>query len=76
MESTNAFGYVDPADVLRGCHLLPVFANGKLHPDHIATSKLASDTDNWKYYYINRYGSHYCLVICTPTQLTVKIRGS
>lgn len=29
----DAFGFVDPKDVLRGCHILPAFAKGKRHED-------------------------------------------
>ena len=33
MDEEDAFGFVDPKDVLRGCHILPRFAAGKRHPD-------------------------------------------
>ena len=71
MQSTDAFGFVDPADVLRCCHLMPAFADGRPHPDRISTSQLAGDADDWKYYYINRYGCLYSFVFRTPTQLMV-----
>jgi len=29
----DAFGFVDPKDVLRGCHILPAFVKGKRHED-------------------------------------------
>jgi hypothetical protein len=29
MNENRSFGFVDPKDVLRGCHILPVFAKGK-----------------------------------------------
>jgi hypothetical protein len=61
MHSANAFGFVDPANVLRSCHLMPAFADGRLHPDRIAASQLAGDADDWKCYYINRYGCPYSL---------------
>jgi hypothetical protein len=54
MENEDAFGFVDPGDVLRGCHLLPKFAQGKLHPDHVNMSKCAADGGDWKYYNVNR----------------------
>lgn len=47
--TTDAFDFVDPAEVLRGCHLIPTFAKGRLHPDN--TVPLSRD---WKYYYINK----------------------
>lgn len=29
MDEEDAFGFVDPKDILRGCHILPRFAAGK-----------------------------------------------
>lgn len=50
----EAFGFVDPSDVIRSCHLIPAFATGKLHPDGVAMSCSAQDGADWKKYYINR----------------------
>ncbi|KAH7916940.1 hypothetical protein BV22DRAFT_968511, partial [Leucogyrophana mollusca] len=55
MTEDDAFGFVDPADVVRGCHLVPAFARGRLHSDGIAMSSAARDANDWKYYYVNRY---------------------
>jgi len=55
MNNVNAFDFVDPADILRGCHLIPAFAKGRSHPNHINLSPIAKDGDDWKYYYVNRY---------------------
>ncbi|KAF8834345.1 hypothetical protein BDN67DRAFT_992684 [Paxillus ammoniavirescens] len=55
MAKADACSFVDPADVLRCCHLIPAFADGWLHPDGIATSLRAQDSDDWKHYYINRF---------------------
>jgi hypothetical protein len=54
MEDEDAFGFVDPADVLRSGHLLPRFASGRLHPDGVSMSQCAADGQDWKYYYANR----------------------
>lgn len=54
MAHEDAFGFVNPADVLRACHAIPSFADGQLHPDGVAMSKCAGDSDDWKCYYINR----------------------
>jgi hypothetical protein len=29
MHHNSSFGFVDPRDILRGCHILPAFAKGK-----------------------------------------------
>lgn len=46
LNTANACDFVDPAEVLRGCHLIPAFAKGRLHPDDTAPS-----SHEWKYYY-------------------------
>ncbi|KAH7923645.1 hypothetical protein BV22DRAFT_1015047 [Leucogyrophana mollusca] len=55
MAEDAAFGFVDPADVLRGCHLVPAFTHGKLHPDGVAMSYYARDAHDWKFYLVNRF---------------------
>ncbi|KAH7917705.1 hypothetical protein BV22DRAFT_1025919 [Leucogyrophana mollusca] len=55
MAEVDAFGFVDPSDVMRSCHLIPAFSTGKLHSDGIAMSYCAQDGNDWKSYYINRF---------------------
>jgi hypothetical protein len=50
----DVFGFVDPSDVLRSCHIIPAFSKGKLHQDGIGSSRLAKDSSSWAAYYINR----------------------
>ena len=50
----DAFGFVDPANVLRGCHIIPSFADGRLRPDGVVMSRCAGDSDDWKRYFVNR----------------------
>ena len=54
MADDDAFGFVDPANVLRACHVIPSFADGRLHPDGIAMSRYANDSSDWRRYHINR----------------------
>ncbi|EGO18986.1 hypothetical protein SERLADRAFT_443529 [Serpula lacrymans var. lacrymans S7.9] len=51
----DAFGFVDPADILRICHVIPRFSEGPLHPHRIGTSLSAKDSADWKTYYVNRF---------------------
>lgn len=59
LNDPTAFDFVDPEDILRGCHLLPAFRHGKLdrgvHGDH--------DLEDWKYYHVNRSVIRLCLVM-------------
>jgi hypothetical protein len=55
MHGTHSFGFVDPKDVLRGCHILPSFAKGKRHPDGVGISRRAKDGKDYKLYYVGRY---------------------
>lgn len=50
----HAFGFIDPADVLRACHIVPTFSKGKLHQGS-GLSTCAQDSDDWRQYNVNRY---------------------
>ena len=54
MDGENAFGFVDPTDVLRGCHVMPKFANGKRHAGGVGISRCAKDGQDYHRYYIGR----------------------
>jgi hypothetical protein len=54
MANQDAFGFVDPADVLRSCHVIPRFAKGKRYSDNIGLSKCTRDSGDWKFYYLGR----------------------
>jgi hypothetical protein len=55
LNSANAFGFVDPAQVLRGCHIIPRFSMGKWSRDNIvAVSVRANSVQDWVRYYANR----------------------
>lgn len=49
-----AFGFLDPAVVVRACHIIPRMALGKVHNDQ-GISNCAKDKDDWQYYYLNRF---------------------
>ncbi|KIK35174.1 hypothetical protein CY34DRAFT_56217, partial [Suillus luteus UH-Slu-Lm8-n1] len=51
----HSFDFVDPADVLRGCHIIPRFARGKRHADGLGVSACAGDKNDWREYYVNRF---------------------
>ena len=54
MNQADVFGFVDPGDVLRSCHLVPAFMAGKLHTDGVVFSRAAHDSEDWKQYCVNR----------------------
>ena len=59
-DQPGAFGFLDPAMVLRGVHMIPSF-NGARVDYYRASSFLVSliqaeeDGMEWEYYYVNRY---------------------
>ena len=63
MANEHAFGFLDPKDVLRGCHIMPAFAYDKLHRDGISMSKCANDGNDWSEYYVNRFVSFLIRVL-------------
>jgi hypothetical protein len=55
MYHNGSFGFVDPRDVLRGCHILPAFAKGKRRVDGVSVSRCAKDGTDYHIYYVGRY---------------------
>jgi len=49
----NAFGFVDPDNVLRGAHIIPRFAMGR-RADGRVLSECARDLEDWRQYCVNR----------------------
>ncbi|OCH83554.1 hypothetical protein OBBRIDRAFT_742975, partial [Obba rivulosa] len=59
----GAFGFLDPADVIRASHIIPSFSYGRtsgLMGPSIARREDEEDED-WEFYYVNMY---VCLVDC------------
>ncbi|KAL7281058.1 hypothetical protein ACG7TL_004360 [Trametes sanguinea] len=53
--SGDAFGIIDPAHVIRACHLIPAFHHGRTK-EYLPASALARDPEgDWQYYYVNRF---------------------
>ena len=55
LHNGDSFGFVDPVDVLRGCHLLPAFSKGKRNKAGIDVSRCAMDSKDYELYYVGRY---------------------
>ncbi|KAI0028039.1 hypothetical protein K488DRAFT_59706 [Vararia minispora EC-137] len=55
--SGSAFGFLDPAEIIRACHLLPTFSAGKTHGMVSKASHLQdfADGSDWRYYYVSRF---------------------
>jgi hypothetical protein len=64
MADQHAFGFLDPKDVLRGCHMLPAFTYDKLHRDGISMSKCVNDGNDWSEYYVGRFVPFLFRVLC------------
>jgi hypothetical protein len=54
MKKNFSFGFVDPKDVLRGCHILPAFAQGKRQKDGIGISCCAKDGKDYNQYFVGQ----------------------
>jgi hypothetical protein len=55
MVDEESFGFLDPADILRGCHIIPRFVEGRRHVDEKGLSRCARDSRDWRMYLVNRY---------------------
>lgn len=60
VESTDefAFSFVDPANVVRGCHLIPAFHEGRTVdllpvPHSVSRCLKPDDNDDWVNFYVN-----------------------
>lgn len=49
-----SFGFIDPNDVVRACHVIPAFSFGVQHPDSQGLSLCARDSADFCQYYIGR----------------------
>jgi hypothetical protein len=58
MAGENAYGFLDPTDVIRGSYIVPTFAKGKRYIDGRGLSRCAQDSQDWLSYYVDRY-SYY-----------------
>lgn len=54
MADDGSFGFVDPADVLRSCHIIPAFSQGNFGDLGGGMSKCARDSKDWKAYYVGQ----------------------
>lgn len=54
LDDDDAFGIIDPSDVLRGCHIIPRFSLGRTYLDTVGLSNLANDSSDWREYYVSR----------------------
>jgi len=56
-DDSDAFGFLNPSDVIRGCHLIPAFADGKttsLMPYQGETlARDPGEFEDWSFFYVN-----------------------
>ena len=50
----DALDFLDPANVLRACHIVPRISLSRVHQDGIGVSRCANDKEDWERYYVNR----------------------
>lgn len=54
MADEYSFDFLDPALVLRGCHIVPAFASLRRYQSGLGVSACAGDKGDWRKYYVNR----------------------
>ena len=54
LDREDSLGFLDPADVLRGCHIIPAFTTGRCFLDSEGLSKWAREDRDWNAYYVAR----------------------
>ncbi|KAG2737076.1 hypothetical protein P692DRAFT_20695012, partial [Suillus brevipes Sb2] len=61
LSNPDAFGFLDPGDVLRGCHIIPAFSRGERNPGD-GISPLAGDKYDWHEYFVNSFADRDSLM--------------
>ncbi|KIM66090.1 hypothetical protein SCLCIDRAFT_22307 [Scleroderma citrinum Foug A] len=59
--SNEAFGFLDPSLVIRGCHIIPAFVDGctdLLMPRGQSISRWPGEVDDWRAFYVNIFVDH------------------
>jgi len=69
MANEDSFGFLDPSDVVRSCHITPAFWTGMRHRDRQGLSRCVRDSQDWHNYYVNR-----CAVPLTIARETTKLK--
>jgi len=64
----NAFGFLDPSLMIRGCHLIPSFSKG--HTDALlrkgtSVARHSTEDDDWCSFYVNMYVVFYLFLAYT-----------
>ncbi|EDR03911.1 uncharacterized protein LACBIDRAFT_331060 [Laccaria bicolor S238N-H82] len=55
MANDCSFGFLDPNDVVRACHIVPAFSSGARHPGSQGLSLCARDSADFCQYYVGRF---------------------
>jgi len=50
----EAFGFVDPQQVIRGCHLIPAFSSGRTDKFLSTPSIARKEASDWESFYVSR----------------------
>ena len=53
-DAEDAVGFIDPANVLHGCHIIPAFLTMKSFPNGGGSLSCARDSEDWNTYYISQ----------------------
>lgn len=53
-EEPDSHSFIDPLHVLRACHIIPCYREGKRYAEGRGKSEIAQDGSDWNRYYINR----------------------
>ena len=56
-ETSGAFDFIDPAEVIWGVHLIPAFAHRKTNGllGSLIACPLKDNDQDWQYFYVNMY---------------------
>ncbi|KAL1724716.1 hypothetical protein EV714DRAFT_222555, partial [Schizophyllum commune] len=63
-EDADAFGFIDPKDIIRAVHAIPAFAHGRtaMHLPGQTMARPHGESDDWKYHYISMFADRDILM--------------
>ncbi|KAK7000945.1 hypothetical protein R3P38DRAFT_3218184 [Favolaschia claudopus] len=67
----NAYGFLDPDEVIRASHLIPAFHHGPTDPvEYTTLARKGDEFDDWRFHYVNQSSIDIRLTLLLRTGIT------
>ncbi|KAK6987898.1 hypothetical protein R3P38DRAFT_2574131, partial [Favolaschia claudopus] len=73
----NAYGFLDPDEVIRASHLIPAFHHGPTDPvEYTTLARKGDEFDDWRFHYVNQSSIDIRLTLLLRTGITCLLQLS